>query len=120
MIPFTPTGGSVQIVVDIDAITDASETNPDLQVVDSFTLQLLQVDELANISDSCAIEVGVTETGAVQLVFRSLSEEDTEFCFQASKVRAMVSVRHEITHTSDKSRNLCMKTDNQVAIKHNL
>ena len=78
-------GGSVQIVVDIDAITDASDTNPDLQVVDSFTVQLLTVEELVNISDRCTVEVGLTSVGHLQIVFKSLLE-DAEFCFDASKV----------------------------------
>jgi hypothetical protein len=78
-------GGSIQIVVDVDAITDASVTNPDLQVVDSFTVQLLTVQELANISEQCSVEVGLTDVGHLQIVFKSLSE-NAEFCFEASQV----------------------------------
>lgn len=86
-------GGSVQIVVDVDAITDASETNPDLQVVDSFTLQLLQVEGLANITSRCIVEVGLTSTGNIQIVFKIKNlDEDADFCHQASKVCLIMHV----------------------------
>ncbi len=76
----------MQIVVDVDALEDASETNPDLKVVDLFTLQLLEAEVLANISGRCSIAVGLTETGSVQIVFKTISDGNDKFCFQTSKV----------------------------------
>ena len=72
--------------MDLDAITDASDTNPDLQVVDSFTLALLEAEVLANISNRCSVEVGLTDTGHLQVVFNTLAAEFADFCLQISNV----------------------------------
>lgn len=73
-------------MVDLEAVADAAITNPDLKVVHSFTLQLLKVDALANISNRCYIDVGLTDTGHVQIVFKSISNDNADYCYQISKV----------------------------------
>ena len=76
----------MQIVIDVDALSEASSTNSDLQTVDSFTLRLLQADDLQNISNWCSVEASLTITGHLQIVFKSRTSQDSNFCYQTSKV----------------------------------
>lgn len=80
------TGGAVQIVLDVALLADASDTNPDLQVVDLFALQMMQVDELEEVFTHCTVEVTLTETGSLQLVFKKMNRNSGNICYEKAQV----------------------------------
>ena len=60
--------------------------NPNLRTVDTFTARLFDIDELKDISRQCLVEVSLTITGYIQVVFKTLARQYTSLCHQKSKV----------------------------------
>lgn len=80
------TGGAIQIVIYSEALSDAADTNPAINSVDSFTASLLDVIELRDVYQRCAIELGINDVGDLLIVFQRLTTSDARFCNSKIKV----------------------------------
>ena len=79
-------GGVVSAVIDRDALTDASETNPDIQTTDKFTLELLEAGVFQGLEDKCIVEVSLTDREDLQLTLTSTNDMYSEYCNSKSEV----------------------------------
>lgn len=73
-------------MIDVDSLTDASESNPDISNVDAFTILLLDVSALQNVENKCEIEPTLNDVGNLVLIFEAKSRKDSQFCYDVTVV----------------------------------
>ena len=73
-------------MIDEEALSDASESNPEMGTVDFFTILLLDIPEFQDISERCMVEVGLSTVGNLLIVFKRHTNRDGKFCNDKIKV----------------------------------
>ena len=79
-------GGGIELVLDIDALTDAAETNPDISTVDAFTVSLLDVNIFESVETMCNVEATLNDEGHLIVVFEARSRRDSSTCSNKARV----------------------------------
>jgi len=79
-------GGGIELVLDVDALTDAAETNPDIGTVDAFTVSLLDVNIFQSVEMSCDVEATLNDEGHLMVVFEAKSRSHSSTCSEAARV----------------------------------
>ena len=81
------TGGATTLAIDRVALDDASQTNTALRTVDEFAGQMATAELFSELPGKCELEVVLTNTGDLQMLFCATSTEHAQFCMDKSEVR---------------------------------
>ena len=80
------TGGATTLAIDQEALDDASQTNTALRTVDEFAGQMAAAELFSELPGKCELEVVLTNTGDLQMLFCATSTEHAQFCMDKSEV----------------------------------
>lgn len=73
-------------VIDQEALTDISESNPDMAKADEIALQIIESGLFQDVEGKCTIEVTVTDRNDIQLTLSAVEVGDSELCNNKSEV----------------------------------
>ena len=79
-------GGAIEVIVDEDALRDASEFHPDLITTEVFAESLLSASQLQSYPQNCDIDVLLNSIGNLMLIFNAKTRSDARACYDNALV----------------------------------